>query len=124
MCSTRPPASCGWEHFFDWKRVAEEGEAGRVSLEHALRGLLEPARLLDYIENFIVFQDMKGGVAKIAAKNHQLLGVNKSIARLVFTTTTRALPADPTEASLETMLGPRRRSEASYAVSSFCSSPD
>jgi len=73
----------GWEHFFDWKRVAEESEAGKVSLERALRGLLEPARLLDYIENFTVFEEGKGGLIKKTAKNHQFLGVNKSIARLV-----------------------------------------
>ena len=73
----------GWEHFFDWKRVADEDEAGKVSLERALRGLLEPARLLDYIENFTVFEEGKGGLVKKTAKNHQVLGVNKSIARLV-----------------------------------------
>ncbi len=73
----------GWEHFFDWKRVADEDEADRVSLERALRGLLEPARLLDYIENFTVFEEGKGGLIKKTAKNHQFLGVNKSIARLV-----------------------------------------
>jgi type I restriction enzyme R subunit len=72
-----------WEHFFDWKRVADEDEAGKVSLERALRGLLEPARLLDYIENFTVFEEGKGGLVKKTAKNHQFLGVNKSIARLV-----------------------------------------
>lgn len=73
----------GWEHFFDWKRVADEDETGKVSLERALRGLLEPARLLDYIENFTVFEEGKGGLIKKTAKNHQFLGVNKSIARLV-----------------------------------------
>ncbi len=73
----------GWEHFFEWKRLADEDEVAKVSLERVLRGLLEPTRLLDYIENFIVFQETKGGVAKIAAKNHQFLGVNKSIARLI-----------------------------------------
>jgi type I restriction enzyme R subunit len=77
----------GWEHFFDWKRVADEDElspmSGKVSLERALRGLLEPARLLDYIENFTVFEEGKGGLIKKTAKNHQVLGVNKSIARLV-----------------------------------------
>jgi type I restriction enzyme R subunit len=73
----------GWEHFFDWKRVADEDEAGKVSLERALRGLLEPSRLLDYIENFTVFEEGKGGLVKKTAKNHQFLGVNKSIARLV-----------------------------------------
>ncbi|WP_290615996.1 type I restriction endonuclease subunit R [Immundisolibacter sp.] len=72
-----------WEHFFDWKRVDDEAEAGKVSLERALRGLLEPARLLDYIENFTVFEEGKGGLIKKVAKNHQFLGVNKSIARLV-----------------------------------------
>ena len=72
-----------WEHFFDWKRVADEAEAGKVSLERALRGLLEPAKLLDYVENFTVFEEGKGGLAKKVAKNHQLLGVNKAIARLV-----------------------------------------
>ena len=77
----------GWEHFFDWKRVADEDELspinGKVSLERALRGLLEPARLLDYIENFTVFEEGRGGLIKKTAKNHQFLGVNKSIARLV-----------------------------------------
>jgi type I restriction enzyme, R subunit len=76
-----------WEHFFDWKRVANEdevvGQVGKVSLERALRGLLEPARLLDYIENFTVFEEGKGGLIKKTAKNHQFLGVNRSIARLV-----------------------------------------
>ena len=76
-----------WEHFFDWKRVVSEDEvvdaADKVSLSRALRGLLEPARLLDYIENFTVFEEGKGGLIKKTAKNHQFLGVNKAIARLV-----------------------------------------
>ena len=73
-----------WEHFFDWKRVADEDEeVGKVSLERSLRGLLEPSRLLDYVENFTVFEEGKGGLIKKTAKNHQVLGVNKSIARLV-----------------------------------------
>lgn len=71
-----------WEHFFDWKRVDDEAEAGRVSLERALRGLLEPAKLLDYIENFTVFEAGRGGLIKKIAKNHQFLGVNRAITRL------------------------------------------
>ena len=51
-----------WEHFFDWKRMAEDDVTGKVSLERALRGLLEPTRLLDYIENFTVFEEGKGGL--------------------------------------------------------------
>lgn len=71
-----------WEHFFDWKRVDDEAEAGKVSLERALRGLLTPAKLLDYIENFTVFEAGRGGLIKKTAKNHQFLGVNRAIARL------------------------------------------
>jgi len=72
-----------WEHFFDWKRVEDESEAGKVSLERALRGLLEPERLLDYVENFTVFEEGKGGLIKKTAKNHQFLGVNRAIVRLL-----------------------------------------
>ena len=71
-----------WEHFFDWKRVDDEAEVGKVSLERALRGLLDPAKLLDYVENFTVFEAGRGGLIKKTAKNHQLLGVNRAIARL------------------------------------------
>jgi len=72
-----------WEHFFDWKRVDDEAETGKVSLERALRGLLEPTRLLDYVENFTVFEAGRGGLIKKTAKNHQFLGVNRTIVRLV-----------------------------------------
>ena len=68
-----------WEHFFEWKRINDEGEKGVVSLETAIRGVCEPARFLDIIENFIVYQEVRGGLVKIAAKNHQHLGVNRSI---------------------------------------------
>src|SRR6185312_17498290 len=75
-----------WEHFFDWKRVLDEDEPApprQASLEVALLGLCEPGRLLDYVENFVVFEEAKGGLIKKAAKNHQFLGVNKAIGRLV-----------------------------------------
>ena len=72
-----------WEHFFDWKRVDDEAEVGQVSLERALRGLLTPEKLLDYVENFTLFEEGRGGLIKKTAKNHQFLGVNRAIDRLV-----------------------------------------
>lgn len=71
-----------WEHLFEWKRINDEGEQGVVSLETAIRGIGEPARLLDIVENFTVFEDVAGGVIKKIAKNHQYLGVNKAIAEV------------------------------------------
>ncbi len=67
-----------WEHFSEWKKINAEGEEGVISLETMLRGICEPSRLLDMVENFILFQQGKGGLQKIIAKNHQFLGVNNS----------------------------------------------
>lgn len=68
-----------WEHFFEWKRINDEGEQGVVSLETLARGVCDKARLLDLVENFIVYEEGKGGLIKKVAKNHQYLGVNKAI---------------------------------------------
>lgn len=71
-----------WEHFFEWKRINDEGEVGVVSLETAIRGLCDKARLLDIVENFVAFQEVRGGLIKLVAKNHQYLGVNKALAKV------------------------------------------
>ena len=68
-----------WEHFSEWKKINSEGEEGIISLDTVIKGVFEPSRLLDIIENFVLYMDVKGGVAKIIAKNHQYLGVNSTI---------------------------------------------
>ncbi len=78
MGSTYSP----WEHFFEWKRINDEGETGVVSLETLIRGATTPERLLDIVENFTVFEEAKGGLIKKVGKNHQYLGVNKAILEL------------------------------------------
>ncbi len=65
-----------WEHFGDWKKINSEGEEGIVSLETMIRGTCEPARLLDIVENFTLFMEVRGGLIKLVGKNHQYLGVN------------------------------------------------
>jgi len=75
--------TAGWEHFAGWKRVGSEDEAGRVSLETMLRGVCEPARLLDLVENFSLFQEAPGGLIKLISKNHQYLGVDNALEALV-----------------------------------------
>ena len=74
--------TAGWEHFAEWKKVGSEDEAGRVSLATMLRGVCEPARFLDLVENFCLFQEAPGGLIKLTAKNHQYLGVNNALAAL------------------------------------------
>lgn len=71
--------SAEWEHFNEWKKINSEGEEGIVSLETMLRGTCEPGRLLDIVENFILFSEERGGLIKMIAKNHQYLGVNSVV---------------------------------------------
>ena len=71
-----------WEHFAEWKRIHSEDETPQTSLETILHALCTPERLLDIVENFILFMEAQGGLIKILAKNHQYLGVNNTIKSL------------------------------------------
>ncbi|MEE4377287.1 MAG: HsdR family type I site-specific deoxyribonuclease, partial [Candidatus Competibacteraceae bacterium] len=71
-----------WEHFFHWLRPDDEKEkikreqiaAEGTSAERFLAGLCPKDKLLDYIENFILYHK---DTQKIIAQNHQFIGVNK-----------------------------------------------
>lgn len=74
-----------FDYFFEWLKVEDEKEelhrdklmqantVGESSVGFFIDGLLNKKRLIDYIENFILFQNQR---IKIIAKNHQFLGVN------------------------------------------------
>ncbi len=68
-----------WEHFAEWKKINDEGEEGKISLETMIRGTCDKTRLLDLVENFILFSESKEGLQKLVAKNHQLHGVNNAV---------------------------------------------
>jgi len=68
-----------YEHFNAWKKINSEGEEGIVSIETIIKGTCEKRRLLDILENFILYQDTGGALNKIIAKYHQYLGVNNVI---------------------------------------------
>ncbi|MCR3883445.1 MAG: type I restriction endonuclease subunit R [Methanothrix sp.] len=67
------------EHFSDWKQINSEGETGIISLDTMIKGTCSPERLLDMVENFVLYREVSGGLAKIVAKNHQYLGVNEAV---------------------------------------------
>lgn len=72
-----------WEHYFNWFRGTDEKEKvdreevkrRGTSLEGVIAGLFPRQRLLDYVENFILYYK---GVQKIIAQNHQFIGVNRA----------------------------------------------
>lgn len=70
-----------YKFFLDWKRI-EEDEMGIVNLDTMIRGTCDKKHLLDIFENFLLFDDSGGEVAKIMAKNHQYIGVNKVLAQV------------------------------------------
>ena len=70
----------GWEHFAEWKRL-DEADKGSLDAEVMLNGMLAHDRLLDIVENFVLFDESKpGATRKIIARNHQVLGVNRAVA--------------------------------------------
>ena len=69
-----------WGHFAEWKRL-DEADTGSLDAEVLLNGMLAQDRLLDIVENFILFDDSKAGATrKVIARNHQVLGVNRAVA--------------------------------------------
>ena len=69
-----------WEHFAEWKRL-DEADKGSLDAEVLLNGMLAHDRLLDMVENFILFDESKpGATRKVIARNHQVLGVNRAVA--------------------------------------------
>jgi type I restriction enzyme R subunit len=68
-----------FDAFAPWKRL-EEGAPESVAIETIVRATCEPVRFLDLIESFLLFEDARGGLRKLVAKYHQVLGVNRAIA--------------------------------------------
>jgi type I restriction enzyme, R subunit len=53
-----------------------------MQLPRLLHCMLHKERLLDLVENFVLFDASEGATSKVVARNHQFLGVNRVIARL------------------------------------------
>ncbi|PTI47987.1 type I restriction endonuclease subunit R [Staphylococcus succinus] len=75
--------TANYNHFFEWLRSTEDDTINRqqirsegTSIQYLLENLLKHETLLDYVENFILFENKR---MKILAKNHQFLGVNNGI---------------------------------------------
>ncbi len=77
-----------WEHFFNWLRADDEKEKidreaikqKGTSLESVITGLFSKQRLLDFVENFILYYKDK---EKIIAQNHQFIGVNRAYEKFI-----------------------------------------
>lgn len=74
----------GFEHFAPWKTIDSRAVVSdRPHLEVLVRGVLEPARFLDLLRNFIVHSEERHGLVKRVAKYHQFWAVNAAVASAV-----------------------------------------
>ncbi|MBN8242368.1 type I restriction endonuclease subunit R [Nitratireductor aquimarinus] len=72
--------SADYEHFAEWLKLDERDRRdGRLPMEALLKIVCDKRRFMDLFENFILFADTANGLAKIIAKNHQFLGVNRAV---------------------------------------------
>lgn len=71
-------AHAPFEFFSPWKKL-EEGGPEDPGLETLLRATCDPARFLDLIESFVLFDEARGGLIKIIGRYHQVLGVNRAM---------------------------------------------
>ena len=72
--------SADYEHYADWLKLDERDRRGELlPMEALLRVVFDKRRFLDLFENYILFADTANGPAKILAKNHQFLGVNRAV---------------------------------------------
>ena len=78
--------NASYDFFFEWLKKAEGEKIDRkaiaengVSADYFVDGLLHKDTLIDYVENFVLFENK---VTKIIAKNHQFLGVNNLMAAM------------------------------------------
>jgi type I restriction enzyme R subunit len=76
--------TAGWDRFMPWRTVDGETIApkGSVELDVLLKGIFDKKWFLDYVLNFITFEDEGGNtstIAKKAAGYHQYHAVNKAV---------------------------------------------
>ncbi|WP_264765459.1 type I restriction endonuclease [Moraxella catarrhalis] len=73
-----------FERFTPWRVVDEKNKSQRIVFENELEGLLQglmtPKNLLDYVQNFVVFErDNKNRTIKKIGAYHQFYGVNEAV---------------------------------------------
>lgn len=71
----------GWDRFQPWRTTDGKALAPKsaVQLEVLVKGIFEKRRFLDYVMNFITFEDDGKTIAKKAAAYHQYWAVNKAV---------------------------------------------
>jgi type I restriction enzyme R subunit len=67
-----------FEYFNEWKKVSSENDEPKGYLTTIINGICDKNRLLDILENFVLFDTGKAKTSKIIPRYFQYHGVNKA----------------------------------------------
>jgi type I restriction enzyme R subunit len=67
------------EHFADWKTMDPAGSEGRTQLDVLIEGVFAPARFIDLVRNFVLFEESDAKLSKVVAKYHQADAVRRAV---------------------------------------------
>jgi type I restriction enzyme R subunit len=67
------------EHFAEWKTMDPSESEGRTQLDVLIEGIFEPARFLDLVRHFVLFEESGARLAKLVAKYHQVDAVQRAV---------------------------------------------
>lgn len=72
--------TAAWEHYAPWKTIDGQNLATGISeIEVLTKGMFHSGRLLDLVQNFVVFSGDGAETVKKTAKYHQYWAVNKAV---------------------------------------------
>jgi type I restriction enzyme R subunit len=67
------------EHFAQWKTMDRAESENRSELEVLIEGVFEPARFLDLVRTYVLFEESGAKLTKIVAKYHQVDAVRRAV---------------------------------------------
>jgi len=67
-----------YEFFNEWKKAEGEDDKPNIDLATIIRGVCDKGRMLDILENFVLFDESLGSVKKILPRYFQYYGVNRA----------------------------------------------
>lgn len=72
-----------YEFFNEWKKVESEDDKPKTDLATIIRGLCDKERMIDILENFILYDESVGETKKIVPRYFQYYGVNRAFQKVI-----------------------------------------
>ena len=71
----------GWDRFMPWRSMEHNEESVEMELQFMIQNLFEKEMFVEYIHDFVLFQQKSGGLIKISAGYHQYHAAKAALER-------------------------------------------